>query len=686
MRILNFAVFLLLFSCGFAISQMTPAADNPPAPAKIPSFDAGAVDKAADPCVDFYQYACGNWMKQNPIPGDQSRWGQFGKLQQNNELILLDILKKVSEAGTRTPVERQVGDYFAACMDTKAIAAAGTKPLQPELKRIAEIRDKKQLAEVIARLHEIGARPLFNFYSQPDMHDATMQIAYLDQGGISLPDRDYYLKDTGIFPEARKRYVSHVQKMFELLGDRSAAAAKEAQTVLTIETALAKASMDRTERRNPKNRDHRMPLSEIAAAAPNFDLATFLQQTKAPSFATLNVVHPPFFKEVNQLLDTTPLADWKVYLRWRLVHAAAPLLSDAFVNEDFGFYAKYLRGQQEIAPRWKRCVQYTDDELGEALGQLYVERAFGKDSKERTHKMVQAIEASMHDDIVDLPWMAEETKKAALVKLQAIVNNIGYPDKWRDYSSVKIARNDALNNSFNATQFESHRIWNRIGKPVDRKEWSMTPPTVNAYYSPARNDINFPAGILQSPFYAPDIDDAVNYGGIGVVIGHELTHGFDDQGRKFDANGNLRDWWTAKDGEEFEARASCIADEYGNFTAVKDEKGEVKLNGRLTLGENTADNGGLRIAYAALMKMLSPEDQAKTTDGYTPSQRFFLSYAQIWCQNVTPQESRQRALTDPHSPGMWRVNGAVQNSEEFHKAFGCKKGQPMSPAKTCRVW
>ena len=682
MRFLT-TVGILLLCSGAAFAQT--AESKPPAPEKIESFDVNAIDKSANPCDNFYQYACGNWKKSNPIPGDQTRWGQFNKLAENNKLVLDGLLTDAAKPGKHSPIEQKVGDYFAACMDTKTIEAKGTEPLKAELDGIAKVTTRPQLMQEVANLQQDGVRALLTFYAMADMHDATMQVAGLDQGGITLPDRDNYLKDDPANVEMRAKYLEHVQKMFVLAGDSDDTAKKEAQTVMTIETALAKASMDRTLRRDPKNRDHMMELTAVEKDNPNFELAEFFQTAKAPSFAKLNVGNPDFFKQINDLLASAPVDDWKVYLRWKAIHNAAALLPDSFVNEDFNFFNAYLRGQKKLAPRWKRCVEETDGALGEALGQLYVEKVFGKEQKERTQKMVKAIEDAMNDDLHSLSWMTDETKKAAFVKLQAIVNNIGYPEKWRDYSSVKVTRNDFFGDSQRADYFETHRIWNKIGKPTDKKEWGMTPPTVNAYYNPSRNDINFPAGILQSPFYAGSADDAVNFGGIGVVIGHELTHGFDDQGRKYDDQGNLRDWWTEADGKAFEERAGCIADEYSSFVAVTDDKGEVHLKGKLTLGENTADNGGLRLAYAALMKMTGNDD-SKKVDGYTPSQRFFLSFAQVWCQNVTPQEARRLALIDPHSPGEWRANGSVRNFEKFQKAFGCKPGDAMIPATACRVW
>ena len=654
-------------------------------PQEIPVFDMTAIDKAVDPCADFYQYACGTWMKNNPVPPDKSRWGRFDALFERNLYILRDILTDAQTSGKHSAIEKMVGDYYGSCMDEGAIEKRGTAPLVPELERINAIKSREDLIRQIAYMHIHGTPALFAFYPQPDMHDSAQTIAYLDQGGITLPDRDYYIKEDPKSVETRQKYVEHVQKMFELDGDNPEPALAEAKTVLGVETGLAQASMDRTIRRDPKTRDHKMTSAEISAAAPNFDLSLYFAENGSPKFTSLNVGNPDFFKQVNEQLDKVPLADWKTYLRWRTISTYAPTLTRAFVDEDFLFNGKYMSGQQEIEPRWKRCVKSTDVALGMALGELYVDRTFGAEGKERTLKMVQGIEAAMRVDIGQLTWMSDTTKKKAYEKLDSIVNNIGYPDKWRDYSSVVIQAEDYAGNAQRARAFEVHRQYNKIERPTDRKDWGMTPPTVNAYYRPPMNDINFPAGILQPPFYSNLMDDAVNYGGIGVVIGHELTHGFDDQGRKYDADGNFRDWWTAEDGKEFEHRADCTANEYSNFVSVKDDKGEVKLNGRLTLGENTADNGGLKLAYMALMRMIG-NTPIKAIDGYTPQQRFFLAYGQIWCQNVTDQEARKRVLTDPHSPGRWRVNGAVQNSAAFQEAFGCKAKQPMVSENACRVW
>jgi len=650
-----------------------------------PSHKLDTVDKSADPCVDFYQYACGSWLKTAEIPADQPRWGSFTELHERNLATLHGILEKASAASAgRDPIDQKIGDFYGSCMDEKAVDAKGVDAVKPELERIAAIQDKAALIAEIARVHLMGGNPLFNFYSNPDLHNAGQVIAYIDQGGLTLPDRDYYIKDDPKMVEMRKHLVEYATQVFTLSGQPPQQAANLAQTVLNLETELAKASLDRTARRDPKNRDHKMTRQQANDLAPNFYLERYFAVVNAPGFAELNVSNPDFFKQVNDVLQTEPLESLKTYVAWHVLDSAAPWMSQPFVDANFKMQ-KNLTGQAEIQARWKRCVNLTDNELGEALGQRYVELTFGAEGKQRMLKMVDALEKSLDEDIHDLPWMSGETKKQAKLKLEAIRNKIGYPDEWRDYSSLTIVRGDLMANLTAAESFESHRQINKIGKPLDRKEWGMTPPTVNAYYNGSRNEIVFPAGILQPPFFDKQMDDAVNFGGIGVVIGHELTHGFDDQGRKFDPQGNLRDWWTEQDGKEFEKRASCVADEYSSFTAVDD----LKLNGRLTLGENTADNGGARIALMALENMIAADKSnpaAQTLDGYTPEQRFFLGFGRVWCEKRRPEFSRMLVSIDPHSPGRFRVNGVMQNMPEFQKAWGCKAGQPMVSANACRVW
>jgi endothelin-converting enzyme/putative endopeptidase len=536
---------------------------------------------------------------------------------------------------------------------------------------------------VIIQIHKENGPGFFSFGSGQDFKDSNSVIAQFGQDGLGLPNRDYYFKDDPKSKQTREQYVAHVAKIFELMGDAPAKAAAEAKTVMDIETALAQGSLGPVDLRDPEKNYHKMALADLEKLTPSFSFTKYVKGLNAPKVEMLNVAQPEFAKAMQSTIDSRSLDDLKTYLRWHVVHANAALLPSNFVDENFNFYGKTLRGAKELRPRWKRCVQLTDNALGEALGIAYVDETFGKEGKERMLKMVHNLEASLGKDIENLDWMTPETKKQALEKLQGIANKIGYPEKWRDYSSVKIVPGDAMGNNLRASAFEVKRQLDKIGKPPDRKEWGMTPPTVNAYYDPQMNDINFPAGILQPPFFNKNADDAGNYGGIGAVIGHELTHGFDDEGRQFDAKGNLRDWWTPADAKAFEERAGCIVNEYGNFTAVDD----VKLNGKLTLGENTADNGGARIALMALLDSINGKPEAtQKIEGYTPEQRFFLGYGQIWCQNQRPEAARLQALTDPHSPGQYRVNGVVQNMPEFRKAWGCKVGQPMAPENACHVW
>jgi putative endopeptidase len=684
MRSLKIVVAVLLCS-GLAHAQNKPAS-APPEPKALQSFDLTAIDKTADPCTDFYQYACGNWKKENPIPPDQVRWGQFDELRQRNDWLLYRELETAANPDVkRTALEQKYGDFYAACMNTELADQKGVAALQPALDTINALSDKKQLAALLGTLEvPHGISGLFSFGVGQDQKDSTRQIAQAGQGGLSLPDRDYYLLQNPRQQRIRDQYVAHMTKMFQLAGDAPEKAAREAQSVMGIETALAQGSVSRTDMRDPAKRYHMMTLVDLGKLTPDFDWPAYLLGISMGSFETLNVMTPGFFTAMNAQIDAQSLEAWKSYLRWRALHDAAPWMSQAFVQENFNFFSGELLGQKEIAPRWKRCTRATDEALGEAVGQDWVKQYFSPEKKENMVKLVTALEAALAEDIQQLPWMSEATRKNAEEKLALIRNKIGYPEHWRDYSTLEVKRDDLLGDVARATVYEDRRNLDKLGKPVDETEWGMTPPTVNAYYSPGMNDINFPAGILQPPFYDFSKDAAVNFGGIGVVIGHEMTHGFDDQGSKFDGHGNVREWQSPADRKAFTERTDCEVNEYGSFEAAPGQK----LNGSLTLGENTADNGGLRLAYAALMASLAnpPGTVAPQIDGYTPAQRFFLSFGQIWCENVREQAARSRAMTDPHSPGQWRVNGAVQNFDEFGKAFSCKKGAPMYPENSCRVW
>lgn len=654
------------------------------APRKLTIFDLSAIDTSADPCTDFYQYACGNWRKNNPIPSDQTRWGRFNELAEYNNYLLYSDLKAAADA-PKTPLQKKYGDYFAACMNSDLADKLGAKPIEPVLKTIAGWNDKKKLATLMGETeNKFAIGYFFNFGSDQDQKDSSQQIGEVDQAGLGLPDRDYYLNQDDRSKKIRSQYLEHMAKMFTLAGDTPEQAAKEAQHVLEIETALAEGSLSRVDRRNPANVYHIMTIAELQSLTPDFDWKVYLAAKKQSGLKTVNVVSPGFFKTMNQQIDSAEMDGVKSYLRWHTIHRYAASLSDAFVAENFHFYAETLAGQKEIAPRWKRCTQATDRALGEAVGQDWVAKNFPPAAKDNMEKLVKALEAALDQDIQHLDWMSDATKVKAKEKLDAFRDKIGYPDKWRDYSSVKIERGNYVGNVQQVAAFDDRRDLAKIGQPVDEKEWSMTPPTVNAYYNSAKNDINFPAGILQPPFYDFKIDPAVNFGGIGVVIGHEMTHGFDDQGSKYDAKGNVRGWWTEEDRKKFDERTGCEVKEYSSFEVAPGQN----LNGKLTLGENTADNGGLRLAYQALMSTLAEQNASATAklDNYTPAQRFFLGYGQVWCENVTEQAARLRAKTDPHSSGRWRVNGAVQNFEEFGNAFGCKVGQPMMPANACRVW
>jgi putative endopeptidase len=650
-----------------------------------PSLDPSVMNRSVDPCVDFYKYSCGNWSKKNPIPPDRTAWMVYSKAYEDNLKLLHTVLEQAAAAASRDSVTQKVGDYYAACMDESAVNKQGLASIKPELDDIDSIKSRRDLATTVARLQlVIGGRSMvFGSGSEQDLDDTEKQIANLDQGGLGLPNRDYYTKQDARSKEIRQRYLQHAEKIFELLGDAPSAAQRNADIVMRIETKLAKASWTAVERRDPYKLKHKMNLQQLGTLAPNFDWQIFFREVNAPKFEIVDVSAPQFFAELNRLLKSEPLNYWRDYLRFHIANSYAPYLSDPFVQENFGFYSRYLRGAKEMPPRWKRCVQYVDADLGEALGQEYVRRVFSPALKQSTSDMVQRIERQMELRINQLDWMSPQTKQQALVKLHSIRNKIGYPDKWRDYSSVNITADNFVGNVRNATVFESHRDFNKIGKPVDHGEWDITPTTVDAYYNPQMNDINFPAGVLQPPLYDPKMDDAPNYGNTGSTIGHELTHAFDDEGRQFDAKGNLRDWWTKEDAEKFKDRAQCISDQYAKYVVVDD----IHINSKLTLGEDVADLGGTILAYLA-WKDATKDLHLESKDGLTPDQRYFVGFAQWDCGEVRPEQARDWAITNPHSPAEYRINGVVVNMPEFAEAFSCKAGQPMVKPKdkVCKVW
>jgi putative endopeptidase len=674
--------FLFLFCIAVASAQ-TPREQPATLPYR-PSLDVTSMDKSVDPCTDFYTYSCGGWLKQNPIPSDQASWGVFSKAFDENLAFLRSLLEEAAKGGAgQDASEKKIGDYYSACMDGAAVEKAGAAPLKPGLDLIAKIKSQTDIADALAQFHAQGSDMIFDFDSAQDAKDATQFIARADQGGIGLPDRDFYFQTDAKSGETRSNYLAHITKIFQLLGDTPDAAGKEAQTVMAIETALAKSSQTRVERRDPYNIYHKMTVAELAKLSPSFPWQRYFAGVGMKDLNSLNVAAPNFFKGMDAQLKSVPLPDWKTYLRWHLAHHAAPYLSSAFVNENFNFFRKQLYGAKELAPRWKRCTNYVDRDLGEALGKVYVKRVFTPDTKERTTEMLREIEEAMGRDIESLPWMSDATKKQALAKLHAVANKIGYPDKWRDYSTLAIERGDLLGNFERSAVFEFKRQLARVGKPLDRGEWGMTPPTVNAEYNPTMNDINFPAGILQPPFFDPKMDDAPNYGDIGSTIGHELTHGFDDEGRQYDEKGNLRDWWTPQDAKSFQQKASCVSDQMSTYTIVDN----IKINGKLTLGEDVADLGGNILAWMA-WKDANKDKKLEPIDGFTPEQRWFIGNAQQWCTNEREELLRVSAVTDPHSPPKYRANAPLTNMPEFGEAFSCKAASPMVKEKKdiCRVW
>jgi putative endopeptidase len=647
-----------------------------------PSLDLSSLDRTVDPCVDFYKFTCGGWQKKNPIPADRAGWSVYAKLGNDNEQFLWGILEADAKATNRTAVQQKVGDYFAACMNTTAIDALGVKPVQPGLARIDTLKTRPELIAAIASLHhEYEGSFFFGSSTDQDALDSSLVIVEVEAGGLGLPDRDYYLKTDDKSVKLREQYVAYIQKLMMLGGESAAQAKSDADATLRIETALAKASLTRVERRDPHNTYHMMTVEELGKIAPAFDWPSYFATQGAPGVAKVNVTQPEFIKAVQAELTTESLDALRGYLRFHLLTSAAPYLAHPLEQADFDFYSTTLRGVPAMPPRWKTCTRGVDGDLGEALGQEFVKRTFSADTKAKTQKMTEQVEAAMQHEIENLDWMSPATKQEALRKLKVIRNKIGYPDQWRDYTALEIKPDDYIGNVTRSYRFEDARQWHKLGKPVDRNEWGMTPPTVNAYFNSQMNDINFPAGVLQPPLYDTKLDDAPNYGNTGATIGHELTHAFDDEGRQFDDKGNLRDWWTAADAKGFEDRINCVRDQYAQYIVVDD----IHINSKLTSGEDVADLGGTLLAYIAWKKQTAGQ-QLESVDGFTPDQRFFVGMAQWACENERPEVLRVRAITDPHSPGYARINGVVSNLPEFQKAFSCKAGQPMVHAPTCKVW
>jgi len=645
-------------------------------------FSEANLDRTCKPCDDFNQFAMGGWMKSNPIPAEYPNWGSFTMLADRNQTVLRSILEDAGKANAAAGSNQQkIGDFYSSCMDTTAVEAAGIKPVAADFAAIEQVKSASELQPLIARLQQTGGGFLFRFDSTQDLDDATQVIAEINQGGLGLPDRDYYTRTDEKSVQLRKDYEAHVAKMLALAGDSQEKVAAEAKTVMTLETALANASMSRVQMRDPHAVWHKMTLPQLKELAPGWSWEAYFRQRNAPGFSAINVSQPDFFKETNRLLTATPLNEWKTYLRWHVLHASATQLSDTFVQENFNFYGNKLSGTKQLQPRWKRCSQSVNRNLGEALGQVYVEKYFPPDAKAHARVMVMNLIAALKSDIPVLSWMGADTKKAALDKLEAFQIKIGYPDKWRDYSALTVDKGSYLANERRAIAFENARDLNKIGKPVDRGEWQMTPPTVNAYYDATMNEIVFPAGILQPPFYDPKADDAVNYGGMGAAIGHEITHGFDDEGSQFDAKGNLRDWWTKDDRKNFDERATCVQKQFDGYEV---EPG-LHQNGKLVLGESIADLGGLAISYAAYEKSIEGK-RPPALGGFTPEQRFFLGWAQVWGANMRPENARLMANTNEHPLPKFRTNGPLSNMDLFAKAFGCKKGDQMVRENVCKIW
>jgi len=654
------------------------------AEARTHTFNASDLDTTCDPCQDFFQFATGGWIKRHPIRPSYASWGQFNALQDKNQRVLRAILEDAAHARNAPPGsnEQKIGAFYASCMDSKQIEADGIKPIEPELGRISGIQNLEQLQDEVARLHSLGVRALFAFESSQDDKDSSQMIGSAHQGGLGLPDRDYYLDQDDRSKQIRDQYVQHVAKMFQLSGDASDVAGSQARGVLAVETQLAQVSKSRVELRDPLGNYHKMNLAELRT--PEFSWEEYFRAIGFADISEVNVGQPEFFRALSRELTSVPIADWRTYLRWHLIRSSAPALSSQFVDEDFNFYGTVLTGAIENQPRWKRCVVSADSNLGEALGQKYVERALPPEAKIRAKALVDNLVAALRSDLQTLPWMGDQTRREALAKLAAITLKIGYPDQWRDYSAFQVDRGPYVENLQRGSGFEFRRELAQIGKPVDRTQWEMSPPTVNAYYDTNMNEIVFPAGILQPPFFDAKADDALNYGGIGAVIGHEMTHGFDDEGSQYDAQGNLRDWWTPEDRKNFEERAACVQRQFDGFVVAPG----IHENGKLVLGESIADLGGVTIAHMAFQRALAERPAPAKIDGFTPEQRFFLSWARVWATIARPEFERQQTHTDPHPLPRFRTNAVVMNLPEFAKSFSCQAGNAMvRPAEQrCRIW
>lgn len=695
MRLLALLLSVLALSnISRAQNSAAPTSNDMP---KLEHFSASQADKSANPCDNFFQYACKKWNDANPIPPDQAGWGTFNSLAIWNVAAVHQTLDDAAKATNGSLVERKVGDYYAACIDEGTVNKAGITPLQPALDRIAKMQNKSQLPEMVAYIHQI-IRPanlnfldaeypgvLFGLYAWPDFDNAQRTLAALDQSGMGMPGREFYLNSDEKSKEIRQKYVEYVARILELSGEPKAQATPDAQAILSMETALANAAMEIVARRDPKNQNNKMSLQQLQTLTPGFNWKHYFAAMHAPGSPEYLIMAPEFFKGMQKLIESESLEHWRAYLRYSTVSALSNSLSQTFVEATFDFYGRSLAGAQQIQPRWRRCSRSADADLGEAVGQAYVAKYFSPESKARMLTMVKGIKNALDQEVESADWLSPKTKQLAHQKLATQIDKIAYPDHWRDYSPLEIKRDDFLGNVERSARFEIEHRMSKFGKPADRYEWQMTPPTVNAYEDAQTNTINFPAGILQPPFFDPEQIDAVNYGAIGAVIGHEITHGYDDQGRKFDAEGDLKDWWTPADSANFDERDKCITDEY---TQDVPEAG-VKQNGKLSAGEDTADNGGIHLTLGALESTLKSQGKnldAPAADGLTEGQNFFLSYANVWCGQQRPEAARTAVLTQGHSLNQYRVNNVVANMPEFAHAFSCHAGQPMVHARQCRVW